>query len=92
MHSLSDLCFQQADGDLSFNAGDRIELIEKTQSAEDWWTGRLNGVKGVFPGKFLLPFQCIWAYELERKLCTRIIFYVLAIFGYDSIANGNHCI
>jgi hypothetical protein len=44
------LTFMEADGDLSFNAGDRIELVEKTQSAEDWWTGRLNGQQGVFPG------------------------------------------
>ncbi|PPQ98901.1 hypothetical protein CVT24_003532 [Panaeolus cyanescens] len=41
----------QAEGDLSFNAGDRIELVEKTQSTEDWWTGRINGVQGVFPGR-----------------------------------------
>ncbi|KJA29329.1 hypothetical protein HYPSUDRAFT_154349 [Hypholoma sublateritium FD-334 SS-4] len=41
----------QTDGDLSFNAGDRIELVEKTDSAEDWWTGRVNGAQGVFPGK-----------------------------------------
>ncbi|PPQ67408.1 hypothetical protein CVT25_005987 [Psilocybe cyanescens] len=43
----------QADGDLSFNAGDRIELVEKAESAEDWWTGRLNGVQGVFPGNYV---------------------------------------
>lgn len=43
----------QADGDLSFNAGDRIELVEKTQSSEDWWTGRLNGQQGVFPGNYV---------------------------------------
>lgn len=43
----------QADGDLSFNAGDRIEIVEKTESAEDWWTGRVNGQQGVFPGMFL---------------------------------------
>ncbi|KAF8203738.1 hypothetical protein BJ912DRAFT_940947 [Pholiota molesta] len=43
----------QTDGDLSFNAGDRIELVEKTESAEDWWTGRLNGVQGVFPGNYV---------------------------------------
>ncbi|KAE9409391.1 BAR-domain-containing protein [Gymnopus androsaceus JB14] len=42
----------QADGDLSFNTGDRIEIVEKTASAEDWWTGKLNGQQGVFPGKF----------------------------------------
>jgi len=41
----------QAQGDLSFNAGDRIELVERSASAEDWWTGRLNGQQGVFPGK-----------------------------------------
>lgn len=43
----------QADGDLTFNAGDRIELVEKTQSTEDWWTGRLNGAQGVFPGNYV---------------------------------------
>lgn len=40
----------QAEGDLSFRAGDRIELVKKTDSQEDWWTGRLNGQEGVFPG------------------------------------------
>jgi amphiphysin len=42
----------QADGDLSFSAGDRIEVVERTPSSEDWWTGRLNGRQGVFPGKW----------------------------------------
>jgi len=40
----------QADGDLEFKVGDRIEVIERTQSSEDWWTGRLDGRTGVFPG------------------------------------------
>ncbi|PWN32395.1 BAR-domain-containing protein [Meira miltonrushii] len=43
----------QAEGDLTFNAGDRIEVVEKTASTEDWWTGRLNGVQGVFPGNYV---------------------------------------
>ncbi|ORY42977.1 hypothetical protein BCR35DRAFT_311239 [Leucosporidium creatinivorum] len=42
-----------AEGDLSFAAGDRIELVKKTESTEDWWTGRLNGVEGVFPGNYV---------------------------------------
>jgi amphiphysin len=42
--------FFKADGDLSFKVGDRIEIVEKTRSAEDWWTGKLNGEQGVFPG------------------------------------------
>lgn len=48
----------QADGDLSFKTGDRIELLEKTASAEDWWTGRVNGKKGVFPGTSLRCVRC----------------------------------
>lgn len=42
----------QADGDLDFKVGDRIEVIERTNSAEDWWTGRLGGRTGVFPGEY----------------------------------------
>jgi len=40
----------KAEGDLSFSVGDKIEIVERTNSAEDWWTGRLNGAQGVFPG------------------------------------------
>jgi len=45
----------QADGDLSFKTGDRIEIVKKSDSQEDWWTGRLNGAEGVFPGNYV---QC----------------------------------
>jgi len=43
----------QAEGDLSFRTGDRIEIVQKSESAEDWWTGRLNGQQGVFPGNYV---------------------------------------
>ncbi len=43
----------QADGDLEFRAGDRIEVVERTESMEDWWTGKLNGRQGVFPGEWI---------------------------------------
>lgn len=43
----------QAEGDLSFSAGDRIELIKRSDSEEDWWTGKLNGVQGIFPGNYV---------------------------------------
>ncbi|TBU23106.1 BAR-domain-containing protein [Dichomitus squalens] len=43
----------QAEGDLDFKAGDRIEVVERTESTEDWWTGRLNGRQGVFPGNYV---------------------------------------
>lgn len=42
-----------ADGDLSFRAGDKIEVLKRTPSTEDWWTGRLNGAEGVFPGNYV---------------------------------------
>ncbi|CAG8746675.1 34868_t:CDS:2 [Gigaspora margarita] len=41
-----------ADGDLSFRKDDKIELIKRTPDVNDWWTGKLNGVTGVFPGNF----------------------------------------
>jgi amphiphysin len=44
----------KADGDLSFKTGDRIELVEKTASADDWWTGKTaDGKQGVFPGTYV---------------------------------------
>ncbi|EGN92669.1 hypothetical protein SERLA73DRAFT_116945 [Serpula lacrymans var. lacrymans S7.3] len=43
----------QASGDLSFKTGDRIEIVTKTESQEDWWTGRVNGEEGVFPGNYV---------------------------------------
>ncbi|KAF8525245.1 BAR-domain-containing protein [Hysterangium stoloniferum] len=43
----------QADGDLDFMTGDRIEIVERTPSQEDWWTGKLNGRQGVFPGNYV---------------------------------------
>jgi amphiphysin len=43
----------QAAGDLGFLTGDRIELVERTGSVEDWWTGKLDGRQGVFPGNYV---------------------------------------
>lgn len=42
----------QAEGDLSFSAGDKIEIIERSDNADDWWTGRLDGRTGIFPGTY----------------------------------------
>ena len=41
----------QAAGDLSFSTGDTIEIVEKGASENEWWTGKLNGKQGQFPGK-----------------------------------------
>ena len=38
------------EGELSFNEGDRIEVIHKDPSG--WWEGRLNGEVGLFPENY----------------------------------------
>ena len=45
----------QAEGDLNFQAGDVIEIIQRTQNENEWWTGKLHGKQGQFPGKFQRP-------------------------------------
>jgi amphiphysin len=41
------------EGDLSFVEGDEIEVLKRTDKTEDWWTGRLNGKTGLFPGNYV---------------------------------------
>ncbi|KAF2028201.1 hypothetical protein EK21DRAFT_70311 [Setomelanomma holmii] len=39
-------------GDLSFREGDRIRVIKKTDSSQDWWEGEIGGMKGSFPANY----------------------------------------
>ena len=43
----------QGDGDLTFREGDRIKVVKKTESTDDWWMGELRGVKGAFPANYV---------------------------------------
>ncbi|KAI6250234.1 Regulator of cytoskeleton and endocytosis [Erysiphe necator] len=43
----------QIDGDLSFKAGEIIEVISRTDNENEWWTGKLKGKQGQFPGIIL---------------------------------------
>ncbi|KAI1327333.1 BAR domain-containing protein [Xylariaceae sp. FL0255] len=43
----------QAEGDLSFRAGDVIEIVTRTQNENEWWTGKVNGKEGQFPGNYV---------------------------------------
>ncbi|KAL8707429.1 MAG: hypothetical protein Q9220_007548 [cf. Caloplaca sp. 1 TL-2023] len=43
----------QAAGDLSFTTGDIIEIVQKGASENEWWTGKLNGLEGQFPGNYI---------------------------------------
>ncbi|XP_041356892.1 proteoglycan 4-like [Gigantopelta aegis] len=41
----------EQDGDLSFQEGDRIELVDRVGT--DWYRGRLHGKEGMFPAAFV---------------------------------------
>lgn len=43
----------QGDGDLAFKEGDKIKVLKKTDSTDDWWQGELRGVKGMFPANYV---------------------------------------
>lgn len=48
----------QAAGDLSFTTGDVIEIIVKGATENEWWTGKLDGRQGQFPGKTPVRILC----------------------------------
>ena len=43
----------EEEGELSFQEGDRIEVIRKDPSG--WWEGKLHGVVGIFPENYTQP-------------------------------------
>ncbi|RMZ89043.1 hypothetical protein DV736_g3729, partial [Chaetothyriales sp. CBS 134916] len=43
----------QAHGDLSFTANDVIEIVSRTQNENEWWTGKVHGKQGQFPGNYV---------------------------------------
>ena len=43
----------QQDGDLPFKKGDVITIIQKSNSTDDWWTGRIGNVEGIFPANYV---------------------------------------
>lgn len=43
----------QGEGDLSFREGDRIKVVKKTESTDDWWEGELHGMVGSFPANYV---------------------------------------
>ncbi|KAG1757963.1 hypothetical protein EDB19DRAFT_1891609 [Suillus lakei] len=40
-------------GDLSFSKGDVIIITKKSESTDDWWTGKSGGKEGIFPANFV---------------------------------------
>lgn len=40
-------------GDLTFRKGDVIEILKRSDTADDWWTGLNNGSTGIFPANYV---------------------------------------
>lgn len=43
----------QGPDDLVLREGDRIKVITKTDSTDDWWEGELRGMQGSFPANYV---------------------------------------
>ena len=43
----------QEQGDLPFRQGDVITILEKTNTTEDWWKGKLGLKTGMFPANYV---------------------------------------
>lgn len=43
----------EQNGDLPFNKGDVIDILKKSETSDDWWTGRNNGTTGIFPANYV---------------------------------------
>lgn len=43
----------QESNDLAFQEGDRIRVLKRTDSTDDWWDGELRGVRGRFPANYV---------------------------------------
>ena len=43
----------EQNGDLPFKKGDVIDILKKTETVDDWWTGRNNGITGIFPANYV---------------------------------------
>jgi hypothetical protein len=59
----------ETDGDLQFDKDDVIEIVTITASQDDWWSGRLKGKEGFFPGPICSPLPlCLWRATMR---CSR---------------------
>lgn len=65
----------QAHGDLSFTAGDVIEIVHRTDNTNEWWSGRVDGREGQFPGKILPLDYCTTLLTRCSELCPIELVY-----------------
>lgn len=59
----------QAEGDLSFLTGDVIEIVSRTQNENEWWTGKVRGRSGQFPGMCSVPSLWFENQKVNDMIC-----------------------
>jgi amphiphysin len=75
----------QAEGDLSFSAGETIEIVSRTDNVNEWWIGKIGVRQGQFPGMYIeaccsVVVGCFANFSC-RKLCSaRLIAWVAFAF------------
>lgn len=50
------------DGDLPFVEGDRILVTKHSERSDEWWTGELSGLTGIFPANYVE-----WEHDWKAK-------------------------
>ncbi|ODQ65479.1 DUF500-domain-containing protein [Nadsonia fulvescens var. elongata DSM 6958] len=43
----------EQDGDLGFHKGDVVDIVKRSDSKDDWWTGRIGVREGIFPANYV---------------------------------------
>lgn len=69
----------QAHGDLSFSAGEVIEIVQRTDNTNEWWTGKVDKRQGQFPGESIHPLYLTLSLTgiLDSKLrATQLIYHL----------------
>lgn len=70
----------QAEGDLSFRAGDAIEIVTRSANDQEWWSGRVGGKTGQFPGGFLSLSVSVYFSLFSSFLTTLAVRVFLRVF------------
>jgi len=81
----------QAEGDLTFDAGDVIEVVQRTDNVEEWWVGKIGVRQGQFPGKSCVRCAVfeVLTYASCSKLCPAKLVAWVSADGLSGCSRGS---